>query len=42
MIEGLVNANREAVVPLRIFGPASEMSVQMQAVVDTGFDDFLT
>jgi clan AA aspartic protease len=40
MIRGSVTAQREAVVSLRIIGPASE--IQLETVVDTGFNDFLT
>jgi clan AA aspartic protease len=40
MIRGTVTAQREAVVSLRIIGPARE--IQLETVVDTGFNDFLT
>ena len=40
MIEGLVNANYEAVISLPLRGPAGQ--TQVDAVVDTGFNGFLT
>ncbi len=40
MIEGLVNANYEAVISLPLRGPAGQ--TQIDAVVDTGFNGFLT
>ena len=41
MIEGSVNAAREAVVPLELRGPAGQAR-RADAVVDTGFSRFLT
>ena len=41
MIEGAVNAALEAVVPLTLQGP-SERRREIEAVIDTGFNDFLT
>lgn len=41
MITGVVTAEREAILPLRIFGP-DDRTVEIEAVVDTGFDGFLT
>ncbi len=41
MIEGVVNAAREAVVPLTVASPAGRMQ-PIDAVVDTGFSGFLT
>lgn len=41
MIEGLVNARREAVVPLHIQGSDGHAQ-ELEAVVDTGFGGFLT
>ena len=41
MIEGVVNAALEAVVPLRVQGPAGRTR-EVQAVVDTGYSGFLT
>ena len=41
MIEGAVNAAYEAIIPLRIQGPEGQ-SVDIEAVVDTGFTGFLT
>ena len=41
MIEGIVNAANEAVVPLPLRGPAGEAR-DVDAVVDTGFTRFLT
>lgn len=41
MIEGTVNARREAVVPLFIQGPNGR-ALEIEAVVDTGFGGFLT
>ena len=41
MITGMVNASREARIPLRLLG--SNGAVQdLEAVIDTGFDGFLT
>ena len=42
MIEGTVSSRLEAIVPLKIHGPVSGNSTSVAAVVDTGFDDFLT
>ena len=41
MIEGVVNAAYEAVIPLSLLGPAGEART-VEAVVDTGFTGFLT
>ena len=41
MIEGTVNASREAVVPLTVASPAGRMQ-PIDAVIDTGFNGFLT
>ena len=41
MIEGVVNADYEAVIPLLLEGPAGE-ACEVEAVVDTGFTGFLT
>ena len=41
MIEGVVNAALEAVVSLTVQGPSGQ-SREIEAVVDTGFNDFLT
>ena len=41
MIEGAVNADYEAIVPLRIQGPEGQTR-DIEAVVDTGFTGFLT
>ena len=41
MIEGVVNAAREAVVTLPLQGPAGQ-TLEIDAVVDTGFNRFLT
>ena len=41
MIEGAVNAARQAVVGLPLRGPSGR-AVEVEAVVDTGFDRFLT
>ena len=41
MIEGLVNANKEAVVSLTIRGPEGR-SRDVNAVIDTGYSGFLT
>ena len=41
MIEGVVNAALEAVVSLTIQGPSGQ-SREIEAVIDTGFNDFLT
>jgi clan AA aspartic protease len=40
MIRGVVNARREAVLTLRVVGPAGEIDVS--AVIDTGFTGTLT
>lgn len=40
MIQGTVNARREAVLPLRVIGPAGAADVS--AVIDTGFTGTLT
>ena len=41
MIEGAVNAALEAVVSLTVQGPSGQRR-EVEAVVDTGFNDFLT
>jgi len=41
MIPGTVNANREAVVVLRVRGPGGQEQ-DSRAVIDTGFTGFLT
>ena len=41
MIEGVVNAALEAVVSLTIQGPSGQ-SREIDAVIDTGFNDYLT
>lgn len=41
MIRGQVNASRQAVIPLQLFGP-DRQSETVEAVVDTGFDGSLT
>ena len=40
MIEGLVNANYEAVITVPVRGPEGQAR-QVEAVVDTGFNRFL-
>ena len=41
MIEGVVNATYEPVVPLRVQGPSGH-TMEIEAVIDTGFTGFLT
>ncbi len=41
MIEGLVNANNEAILSLTIHGP-EERNREVNAVIDTGYSGFLT
>ena len=41
MIEGIVNAAHEAVVTIPVQGPAGQ-SREVEAVIDTGFNRFLT
>ena len=41
MIEGLVNASLEAVVTIRLQGPAGQAQ-EVDAVIDTGFNGYLT
>ncbi|HEY3330153.1 MAG TPA: hypothetical protein VGK19_09055 [Capsulimonadaceae bacterium] len=41
MIEGYINDNGEPIVELRIGGTAGSF-VNMAAVIDTGFSDYLT
>ena len=41
MIEGVVNAGYEPVVPLRVQGPSGH-TMDIEAVIDTGFTGFLT
>jgi clan AA aspartic protease len=40
-VEGEVHPDRQAVVPIRVRGPKGEIA-RVQAVIDTGFNDFLT
>jgi clan AA aspartic protease len=40
MIRGVVTSEREAVIQIRVSGPAEEL--ELEAIVDTGFNDFLT
>ena len=41
MIQGVVNAAYEAVIPLTVRGPAGQTQ-DIEAVIDTGFTGFLT
>lgn len=41
MISGSVNANLEAVIWVKVYGP-SGLAAGLEAVVDTGFDSYLT
>ena len=41
MIEGAVNADHQAVIGLRVVGPSGRTR-EIEAVVDTGFNGFLT
>ena len=41
MIEGFVNANHEAVVPLSLLGPEGQTR-EVSAVIDTGYNGSLT
>lgn len=41
MITGIVTAEREAILPLTILGPGNR-ALELEAVIDTGFDGFLT
>ena len=41
MIEGVVNAAYEAIVPLAVRGPAGRLR-DIEAVIDTGYNGFLT
>ena len=41
MIEGVVNANYEPVISLSVQGPSGQKR-EIEAVVDTGFNGFLT
>ena len=41
MIQGVVNAAYEAVIPLTVQGPAGQTQ-DIEAVIDTGFTGFLT
>ena len=41
MIEGVVNAAYEPVIALAIHGPSGQ-TVEIEAVIDTGFNGFLT
>ena len=40
MIRGIVTAEREAIIRLRIFAPTTQEQ-EIDAVIDTGFNDFL-
>lgn len=40
MIAGQVTSNREAIIPLTVIGPAGRRDIE--AIVDTGFNDYLT
>jgi clan AA aspartic protease len=42
MIEGRVNEDREAIVQLAVRGEGEVKSEEIQVVVDTGYDGFLT
>ena len=41
MIEGVVNANYDAVITLPLLGPAGQTR-EVEAVIDTGYNDILT
>ena len=41
MIEGFVNANREAILPLSLRGPEGQ-TLEVNAVIDTGYSGALT
>ena len=41
MIEGIVNAAREAILTLPVRGPSGQTR-ELDAVIDTGYDGFLT
>src|SRR5262249_49265379 len=41
MIAGMVNANREATIPLMVLGPQGHQQ-EIEAIIDTGFTGFLT
>ena len=41
MIEGVVNANHEAVIPLPLRGPTGQTR-EIEVVIDTGYSGFLT
>jgi clan AA aspartic protease len=41
MITGNVTRDREAIISLVVYG-SQELSTEIQAVIDTGFNDFLT
>ena len=41
MIEGVVNAAREAAIALTVRGPAGR-TLNIEAIIDTGFGGFLT
>ena len=41
MIEGFVNVNREAIVPLSLRGPEGQ-TLEVEAVIDTGYSGALT
>ena len=41
MIQGVVNAAYEAVIPLTVLGPAGQTQ-EIEAVIDTGFTGFLS
>lgn len=42
MIRGVVTSQREAVIQVRVLGAAKNVALEFEAVVDTGFNDFLT
>lgn len=41
MITGVVTADREAIIPLTVRGPA-DVELAVEAVIDTGFDGYLS
>ncbi len=40
MITGVVNANREAIIPLVVMGPQGQQQ-ELEAIIDTGFTGFV-
>lgn len=42
MISGSVNADREAIIHLRVGGPSGQQQHEIEAIIDTGFTGFLT